>query len=323
MNTNSELNESRRADAADVILQKRRESGSAGKRGLGKGLGALLTGVSASHSEPETPEVVPTNGVTYVDINKIEPNSGQPRKRFDDDMLSELAESIKAVGIIQPLIVNDDNGRYTIIAGERRWRAARKAHLTEVPVIVKNYTPAEALQIALIENIQRQDLNPIEEAACFKRLIDDFFFTQNDIAERIGKSRATVSYAMSLLNLLPHTQDLIIDGMLSATHGRVLLQLKDQANESLCAETIIEKSLNMAQSEALVKTLNEGERKVPDFYAHKTHYTNFEEELADLLGTKVSIQQGKKKGKIEIEFFSPDELDRLVGMIKGEQYGNN
>lgn len=287
------------------------------KKGLGKGLDALIT---QGHT-PELPDSTTVmSGIIEIDINKVEPNRQQPRKYFEEESLAELAVSIEQYGIIQPLIVKEENnGLYSIIAGERRWRAARIAKMAAVPVIIKDYTPMETLQIALIENIQRQDLNPIEEALCYKRLTDEFFFKQEDIAQKVGKSRNSISYAMSLLNLDMRVQNFIIEQKLAPSHARALLTIKDDDDQFHFAEKAIDDDLSLRDLERLVKEylstpVEEEER--PAVKKQSVAYAKVENDLQHILGTKVIIRDGKNKGKIEIEYYSPDELDRLLGMFK-------
>ncbi|MDR1537726.1 MAG: ParB/RepB/Spo0J family partition protein [Clostridiales bacterium] len=279
------------------------------KMALGRGITALIP-----DSEP-----VPINtGIQMIDINRIEPNKRQPRKKFDDEALGELAESIKLFGILQPLLVKEEDGFYSVIAGERRWRAARLAKLKEVPAIVKNYTDLETLQIALIENIQRQDLNPIEEAECFKKLIDEFFFSQEDIAQKVGRSRTYVTYAVGLLNLDSRIQEFIMDGKITPSHARVISQLEDPEKQVSCAESIIEKELSAREAERMILAYKNSpsEKEKPAKKAPEPDFLRIEEELKNLFGTKVVIHDGRKKGKIEIEYYSKDELDRLLLLFK-------
>ncbi len=283
-----------------------------GKKGLGKGLNILIPAADASEPSADV-----KNAVVEIDINKIEPNRNQPRKRFDEGPLLELAESIKSYGVIQPLIVKDENGFYSIIAGERRWRAARIAKLATVPAIVRDYTEMETLQVALIENLQRKDLNPIEEASCFKRLIDEFFFTQEDIAAKIGRSRNAISYSVGLLNLSEGAQDLLIDGKLTPGHGHALLWIKEPELQQACAEKIAENGLSVRETEKYIKSVLDGQHKKnapPE--PEQSSYSFFEDELKSILGTRVYIRDGKNKGKIEIEYYSKDELDRLLCFFK-------
>lgn len=301
------------------------------RKGLGKGLGALLSIEEDELTAPEeTTANTPAAGVEYIDIRKIEPNRNQPRQFFDDTTLSELAESIKTYGIIQPLILKDSGGYYTIIAGERRFRAARLANLESVPGIIKDYSELETLQIALIENIQRQDLTPIEEAACYKRLMDDFFFSQEDIAGKVGKNRNAIGNAVRLLELDSRVQELVSAGRITVSHARVLLTIKDGDTQFFAAEQIAEEDLSVRLAESLVLTLiqdsEDKDKSREDNLANKKEdqikqdvhaaYKGAEDELKTILGTKVSILQGKKKGKIEIEYYSLEELDRLLGLLK-------
>jgi len=297
------------------------------RTGLGKGLGALilaqdnLASLTPENSESDTSSN--SLGILEVDINKIEPNKDQPRKRFDEDSLSELADSIKQFGIIQPIVVTKTgDGFYKIVAGERRWRAARLAQLKAVPVIVKDLEDIEVLQIALIENIQRQDLNPIEEALCYQHLCDVFFFRQEDIALKVGKSRASISGMMSLLKLDPRVQNLIAEGRLTASHGRKLLEIENGNLQFEVGEKIIEEELNISQISAHLETLSEETNETFDKKdknhtdRDRTIYKSIEKELMSIVGTKVVIKDKKDKGKIEIEYYGQDELDRLIGLFK-------
>ena len=298
------------------------------RTGLGKGLGALIS-AQDSLAALKTDENIETNkdtqangaGVLEVDINKIEPNKDQPRKRFDEERLTELADSIKQFGIIQPIVVTKfGEDFYKIVAGERRWRAARIAQLNTVPVIVKDLEDMEVLQIALIENIQRQDLNPIEEALCYQHLCDVFFFRQEDIALKVGKSRASISGIMSLLKLDPRVQNLIAEGRLSASHGRKLLEIESGNVQFEIGEKIIEEELSLGQISTHLESLSEREELPKDAkgtkFANNMFYKSIEKELMNVLGTKVIIKDKKDKGKIEIEYYGQDELDRLISLFK-------
>jgi len=300
------------------------------RKGLGKGLGALLAIEENDLVPPEESAISvtgPDSGVTLVDIRKIEPNRHQPRQYFDEDALDELADSIRNYGIIQPLILKDCGEYYSIIAGERRFRAARRANLDTVPAIVKDYTELEILQVALIENIQRQDLTPIEEAICYKRLMDDFFFSQEDIAVKIGKNRAAISNAVRLLELDTRVQELVAAGRITVSHARTLLAVKDGDLQFEAAEQIAEEDLSVRAAENLINEIllepkEEPKQKPDEEVSHfndpevSAAYRQAEEDLMTLLGAKVNILQGKKKGKIEIEYYSPEELDRLLGLFK-------
>jgi len=283
------------------------------KKGLGKGLQALITENQDSNSN----DILA--GVLEIDINRVEPNKDQPRKYFEDDALQELADSISQFGIIQPLLVKKEDGFYSIIAGERRWRAARLAKLEKVPVIVKEYNAIEVLQVALIENIQRSDLNPIEEALAYKRLLEEHSLTQEGIAERVGKSRSNIANMLRLLKLDARVQAFLADNKLSIGHVRPLLIL-DEAMQIELAEKIMEEELSVREVESLVQRLSEpviesNESVKKEKQQKDVHYENAEKKLNSLLGTKVNIR-GKNKGKIEIEYFSPEELDRLLCLLQ-------
>ena len=287
------------------------------KAGLGRGLNALLD-ASASKDDSREPG---QPGIMTVDIRKIEPNKNQPRQHFDEAALDELAESMKSYGVISPIIVKkEDDGVFSIVAGERRYRAARMAKITEVPVIVKDYSEMDVLQVALIENIQRQDLTPIEEAQCYKRLMDDFFFSADDIATKVGKNKHAVISALHLLELDPRTQSLAGEGKLTASHAKVLLAVEDGDLQMDCAKIIIDEGLSVRGAEAMITAAIKAASKpeqpakvISDETAHA--YRSAEDELIRVLGSKVSIRPGKKKGKIEIEYYSPDELERLLSLL--------
>jgi len=292
------------------------------KSGLGRGLNALL---SASQENQSTDDnVSQSSGTIMVDIRKIEPNPNQPRRYFDDVALEELAESMKNYGVISPLVVKDNDGHFSIIAGERRYRAARLAKLTEVPVIIKDYTDGDILQVALIENIQRQDLTPIEEALCYQKLMDDFFFSTEDIASKVGKSKHAVISSLHLLELDARAQALAGEGKLSVSHAKVLLVIEDGDLQADCAKIIVEEGLSVRGAEVMVATaLKEASRTTSKdketteelseevIYA----YRRAETDLQQLFGSKVNIRPGKKKGRIEIEYYSPDELERLLQLL--------
>lgn len=286
------------------------------KKGLGKGLGALITETSAPQQDEK-------GSVTEIDINKIEPNRSQPRKHFDEATLLELAESIKEYGVLQPLLVKEEEGYYSIIAGERRWRAARLAHLNYVPVIVKEYEDSKRLQIALVENLQREDLNPIEEATGFKRLMDEFFFSQEEVAEKIGKSKSAVSNTISLLALDQRVQNFISEQKLSPSIARVLLKLRDAEAQFQLAEKIIEEGLSAKAAEGIVaETLKSGDSKKKEKDKNVSKASNDYKHIADnlkqILGAKVNIRGANDKGKIEIEYFSAEELDRLYSFFNSK-----
>ncbi|TDT50487.1 ParB/RepB/Spo0J family partition protein [Fonticella tunisiensis] len=276
---------------------------------LGKGLGALIPEVD------KTEEDVKHGGVIEVNINDIFPNEDQPRRVFDDEKLEKLAQSIKEHGIIQPIIVKKEGKYYKIVAGERRWRAARLAGFKKVPVLEKELTDKETMEISLIENLQREDLNPIEEAQAFKKLIDDFKMTQEEIAKRIGKSRPAIANSLRLLNLDKRVANYIIDGTLSEGHGRALLSIQDFELQYEVAKKIIDEGLNVRQTEKLVQNLqklkNEGNKKKEK----EIYIKDIEDRLKMYFGTKVSITKGRKKGKIEIEYYSDDDLQRILDIF--------
>ena len=298
------------------------------KSGLGRGLNALL---DASRQDDKHDTAQPGHsGTMMVDIRKIEPTKDQPRQYFNEAALEELAASMKEYGVISPLVVKQNGDIYTIIAGERRYRAARIAKLAQVPVIVKDYSDGDILQVALIENIQRQDLTPIEEALCYKRLMDDFFFSPEDIAGKVGKSKHAVINALHLLELDKRVQAMAGEGKFTASHAKVLLQVEDGDLQTICAEKIAEEGLSVRGAEALVAAaLKEAARRESEpkeaaasdeisdeaFDEVMRAYRRAEDDLKRVFGSKVNIRPGKKKGRIEIEYYSPDELERLLQML--------
>ena len=272
------------------------------------------------------PEPDEKDHVVMMKISKVEPNREQPRKEFDKEKLEELAESIKQYGVIQPLLVQKNNDYYEIIAGERRWRASQIAGLKEVPVIVREYSEQEAVEISLIENIQREDLNPIEEANAYVRLMDEFHLTQEKIAERVSRSRAAVTNAIRLLRLPEEIRTMLIYGDLMEGHARALLGIPDAEKQVEAARKVVSEGLSVRDTEKLVKQiLNPPVRRVktPDAQSDLV-YRSIEEQLKSVLGTKVAInRRGKSKGKIEIEYYSAAELERLLDLIRsiGRQEG--
>ena len=273
------------------------------KRGLGKGLGALI---------PEEKK----ESSLMIDINKIKSNSEQPRKNFDNDKILELSESIKVHGIIQPLILKQNNDEYIIIAGERRWRAAKMAGIKEVPAIVMELSNKDILEISLIENIQREDLNPIEEAIAYKKLLTDFEITQEQLSERLGKSRTVITNSMRLMKLDERVQQYIIEGVLSEGHGRALLSIKD--NNELqyeVAQKTIDDGMSVRQLEKLIKS-GVLERKPKKKQKElNPYYRDVKDKLQNHFGTKVNINANKGKGKIEIEYYSEEDLQRILDII--------
>lgn len=288
------------------------------RKALGKGITSLIPTAFEMDSDID-------GGVLEVDIDKIVPNENQPRKYFDESSLNELAESINSHGLIQPLVVNSEDGNYKIITGERRWRAAKIAGLSKLPVIVKDYSVEEIIEVSLIENIQREDLNPIEEAEAYNILLKEFGMTQEQLSIKIGKSRAVITNAIRLLNLDSRVKNFVIENKLSNGHARAILSLENGDLQFEVAEKVIENGLSVRQTESLVKSfennvsiqqIDESEEKSSDENIDSI-YRGIEREFSEILGTKVQIMKGKKKSKIEIEYYSDDDLDRLVTLIKG------
>lgn len=286
------------------------------KFGLGKGLGALIP------EEIENANVKSNekSSVLMVDIFKLKANKEQPRRFFDDNKIVELSQSIREHGIIQPIIVEkNDDDTYKIIAGERRWRAARVAEFKEVPIIIKELSNEDLLQVSLIENIQREDLNAIEEALAFKKLIKEFKLTQDKLALKIGKSRVAIANTMRLLNLDSRVQEYIIQGVISEGHGRILLNLKGEEQYKM-AQKIIDDKLSVRETEKIIKTLvnkeEKREKNKDEDVTYNLYYKDIKDRLQDYFGTKVSINNNKNKGKIEIEYYSEEDLQRILDIIK-------
>lgn len=316
------------------------------KNGLGRGLDALFPekksavkeSVKKATVKTENKTVVPektTDDTTeesnrstighkktamIVKISSVEPNVNQPRKQFDEDALLELSESIKQYGVLQPLLVSDKKDYYEIIAGERRWRAAKLAGLKEIPVIVKEFSEQELVEISLIENIQREDLNPVEEAMAYKRLIDEFHLKQDEIAERVGKSRTAVTNAMRLLKLSEKVQQMLIDEMITAGHARAILSIADKEKQESIAMKIFDEKLSVRETEVLVKRMLEPPKtakKSKFSSAEDAIYESLEEKMKSIMGTRVQIHRKKNdKGKIEIEYYSKDELERIIDLFE-------
>ena len=260
------------------------------------------------------------SGAMIVKISSVEPNINQPRKQFDEDALLELSESVKQYGILQPLLVSDKKDYYEIIAGERRWRAAKLAGLKEVPVIVKEFSEQELVEISLIENIQREDLNPVEEAKAYKRLIDEFNLKQDEVADRVGKSRTAVTNSMRLLKLTDKVQQMLIDEMITAGHARAILAISDKERQETVAMKVFDEKLSVRETESLVKRMLEPpktEKKSKFTTAEDAIYESLEEKMKSIMGTRVQIHRKKKdKGKIEIEYYSKDELERIIDLFE-------
>lgn len=294
------------------------------KKGLGKGLDSLIPEGKSVKAESSSEK--PKAGEQMLKINLIEPNREQPRKHFEEDALLELADSIKQYGVLQPLLVRKRTDYYEIIAGERRWRAAKLAGIKEIPVIVKEYSEQEVVEIALIENIQRENLNPIEEAMAFKKLLTEYNLKQDEVAERVSKSRTAVTNSMRLLKLNEKVQQMIIDDMISTGHARALLAIDDQEQQYHLAVKIFDEKLSVRETEKLIKNLKNPKKtnkpaKVPE---HTFVYEDIAEKMKRVLGTKVNIiTKGNGKGKIEIEYYSDDELEQMFEKIMSLQEGES
>ncbi len=299
------------------------------KKGLGKGLDSLIVGelekMPTKKQKTETGQIVEKIIEKPIEIkvklSEIEPNRGQPRKEFNEDTLDELADSIRVYGVLQPLLVQKEEGYYKIIAGERRWRAAKKVGLKEVPVIIKDYTPQQVVEISLIENIQREDLNPIEEAQAFKRLLDEFKLKQDQLAERVAKSRVVITNALRLLKLDERVQDMLIHEMISAGHGRALVAIEEKEEQYNMALRIVDERLSVRETEKIVKNLlqpKSKKEKIVFSESEELAYQHMQDRIKEIFGSKVNIhKKDKNKGKIEIEYYSDDDLDRILTMFKG------
>lgn len=301
------------------------------RNGLGKGLDSLIPNKSDKLTKPETKknnsEVKvslakkvkedPKASEILLKINQVEPNRDQPRKEFDEDALLELADSIKQFGVLQPLLVQKKKDYYEIIAGERRWRAAKLAGLKEVPVLIKSYTDQEIVEISLIENIQRENLNPIEEAMAFKRLLEEFHLKQDEVAERVSKSRTAVTNSMRLLKLSDKVKQMIIDDMISTGHARALLAIEDEEQQYLLATKIFDEKLSVRETEKIVKSLKNPKKEVKKTTPeHQFIYNDIAEKMKSIMGTKVNINaKANGKGKIEIEYYSEEELERIYDLM--------
>lgn len=305
------------------------------KKGLGKGLGAIFGEDVVKENKEETEkkakakaeakaaeEMDEKGRILMLKLDLVQPNKEQPRKTFDEEKINELAESIKNYGVLQPLLVQKNDSFYEIIAGERRWRAAKAAGLKEVPAVLKEYSKQEAMEISLIENVQRADLNPIEEALGYKQLIDEFELTQEEIAVRVAKSRTAITNTMRLLKLDEQIQNMLVQGVITSGHARALLSLEDIQMQLKAAKEILDKKLSVRETERLVKRLQKeasGEKKEEKKKDETLAliYQDLEDRMKSVMGTKVSIHnKDKNKGRIEIEYYSEAELERIVEMIE-------
>lgn len=285
------------------------------KKGLGKGLDALM---------PIEDETVENGNKEFVTVATafVEPNRKQPRKHFDEEELSALSESVKRYGVLQPITVKDEkNGFYTIIAGERRWRAAKMAGLSEVPVRIVEFSSLEELEVSLIENLQRTDLDPVEEAMGYKRLMEEHSLTQEEVSKKVGKSRSAVANVLRILALPEKVRELLIEKKISAGHAKAILMVNDSKKQELLAERIVSEGLSVRSAESIAAILNsEKEKKAPLKKREKTpEVKDLEKSLSDSLGTKVLLEEKKKGGKIEIEYYDKDQLEAIIGYLKGYQ----
>lgn len=287
------------------------------KFGLGKGLNALIPEDTVILEPKKGKDKNDDNGYSLIDINLIKSNESQPRKLFDDEKIMELAESIKSNGIIQPLILRKDKDEYIIVAGERRWRAAKYIGIKEIPAVIMDLTEKQILEISLIENIQREDLNSIEEAIAYKKLITDFDLTQEQLSKRIGKSRVAITNTMRLLNLSEDVQQYIIEGVISEGHGRALLAITDSKLQCELAQNVIDDKLSVRELEFLIRKLKTKSEPSKSKAKKETnpYYKEVIEKLENYFGTKVNVTNKKNKGKIEIEYYSEEDLQRILEII--------
>lgn len=304
------------------------------RTGLGKGLGAIFgedvvenqenvsRETSGNQANPNSKNEESPGKEYMMKMSLIEPNTGQPRKAFDQESIQELSDSIKKYGVLQPLLVQKKGDRYEIIAGERRWRAAKEAGLKEIPVVIREYTKQQSMEIALIENVQREDLNPIEEAMAYQQLMQEFELTQEEIAERVSKNRVTITNSMRLLKLDKRVQEMLIQGLITGGHARALLSMEDGEQQYQISLKIIGERLSVREVEKLVKAIGKPkksskEKEKEDEQDLSLIFKDLEERMKQAMGTKVTInKRDRNKGKIEIEYYSEAELERLVELIE-------
>lgn len=298
------------------------------KKGLGRGLGALFDDSKSEKSSEgfdflsdlSDTEIADSDSIKMIKVRDIEPNKNQPRKTFDKEKLEILSSSIATHGIVQPILVKPNiNGTYMIVAGERRWRAAKLAKIKEVPCVIRQLDEPAVMEIALIENLQREDLNPIEEAEGYRRLMETCELTQEEVAEKVGRSRSAVANSLRLNNLSERVKQMVIDGKLSQGHARALLSITDDNEQFELAKFIIEKGLNVRQVEKLVSDTSENKKKPKTKQVTgmmKKYFSEVENDLGSRLGTKVKISEGANKGKIEIEYYSKEDLERILFELK-------
>lgn len=295
-------------------------------RGLGRGLEELFSAVEINasdvpnkddHNEENQNEKINKNSILYLDINEIKPNLNQPRKRFDDEKIDELATSIETYGVIQPIVLRDSNLGYEIVAGERRWRAARKANLKTVPCILKELTEEENMVVSIIENMQREDLNPIEEAEALQQMIEKFGLSQEQVSRNVGKSRPYITNALRLLKLPFEVRGYVLEGKLTNGHARAIAGIEDESMQVTVADKAVEEGLSVRAVENLVKVIAEpNNKKKSEKRVKSPDVLKVEEELKEVLGTKVSLKNSGNKGKIEIEYYNRDDLDRLIDFLR-------
>ncbi|WP_269477932.1 ParB/RepB/Spo0J family partition protein [Hominibacterium faecale] len=291
-------------------------------RGLGKGLDALFSTseIDTKKINSEKADEIRAQGIEFIDINDIKPNENQPRKVFDDVKLQELANSIKEHGLIQPVILRQAKKGYEIVAGERRWRACRKAGLKEIPCMIKELTDEQNMLVAIIENMQREDLNPIEEAEGLNQMISSFGMTQEEVSKSVGKSRPYITNSLRLLKLPQEVRDMVSEGKLTTGHARAIAGIGDRERQIQLAEYVIKEELSVREVERLIKEQHSSKKKNPRRKAEKSaDVKRVEEDLKHIMGTKVSLNQSGRKGKIEIEYYSRDELERLIELLKSLQ----
>ena len=292
----------------------------AARKGLGKGLDTLIPkGVVVNDKPSQAENVKPAKPDQVVKITKVEPNRNQPRKKFDEDALQELSDNIKIHGVLFPILVVNRGDYYEIVAGERRWRAAKMAGLKEIPVIIRDYTEKQIAEISLIENIQRTDLNAIEEAKAYKNLIEEYNYKQDQLAERVSKSRAAITNAMRLLKLSESVQEMVIDDLISAGHARALLSIENPEEQYELAQRVLDEKLSVRDIEKIVKAKNKPKIEKKKNEKQEALYRDIENKLKASIGTKVTIvAKGDKMGKIEIEFYDQDDLQKIMDLLLGE-----
>ncbi|MGV8145370.1 MAG: ParB/RepB/Spo0J family partition protein [Alkaliphilus sp.] len=284
------------------------------KRGLGKGLGALIPEILIDKEDVQGWQ---EESIRHISIKNIFANTNQPRKDFNEERIEELSRSIKQHGVIQPIVVAKNNDKYVIIAGERRWRAAKEAQLKEIPCVIRDYNSLQKIEVALVENLQREDLNVIEEAIAYEQIIRNYKITQEKLASTLGKSRPYVANTIRLLQLEKRVLDLVSKGSISGGHGRALLRIEDRQKQYKLAMTIIKRKINVRQTEELVALMvSQQDQEIKKEIKKDNFVLEVEDSLKKLFGTKVSIHKGKKKGKIEIEYYGEEELERILELIK-------